>query len=277
MSLTYGFCLGDIDTEYNSAQFADAFHALFGDGITPYGAQFSLTIGGFTATLASGYALAAGRWVKNDDPLPLSIPPSGNNADRTDALVARVDYEARKASLEVLVDVDAAAIRADPSLLRGKDEYSCVLYLIRVRRGSTSLSVEDVTDLREDGSLCGKLTPLENVAESVLRVYRFFTEGLDAEAARLIGMSEQVIGKADAAVSKLESDIQATGSAPSIGELTTAIQHPTPEMEWLLCDGKAVPAAYPELSVLLGGTLPDIARMSGLFDTYIYGGEPVEA
>ena len=277
MSLTYGFCLGDIDTEYSSAQFADAFHALFGDGITPYGAHFALTIGGFTATLASGYALAAGRWVENQDPLPLSVPLPDANGDRTDALVCRVDYAARKAALEVLVDVDANAVRADPSLLRGEGEYSCVLYLIRVRRGATSLSLEDVTDLRDDGDLCGRITPLAERSESVLTVYRFFTEGIDAEVSRLIGLSNQVAEKADAAVDKLTADIRAAGGMAEVGELMTSLQRPTPEAEWLLCSGGAVPAGYPALAALIGGTLPDIPAMDGRFRTYIYGGEPEEA
>lgn len=276
MSLSCGFCLGDIDTEYNSAQFSDVIHALFGDGVTRYGAEFALTIGGFTATLTSGYALAAGRWVENNDSLSLSIPLSGNNDDRTDALAVRVDYAARKAALEVLADVDAEAVRADPSLLRGEGEYSLVLYLIRVRRGATSLSMEDVTDLRDDAGLCGRLRPLSETAESVLKVYRYLTEGIDEETARLIGLSRQMIGKAEAAAKRLESDIQAAGGSAAVGELMTSLQRPTPEVEWLLCDGSAVPAAYPELSRLLGGRLPDVPELDGRFKTYIYAGEPEE-
>lgn len=276
MSLTYGFCLGDMDTEYDSAQFSGAFHALFGDGITPYGARFALTIGGFTATLASGFALAAGRWVENQDPLSLSVPLSGNNSDRTDVLAVRVDCAARKAALEVLVDVDADAVRADPSLLRGGDGYSLALYFIRVRRGAASLSMEDVTDLRDDAGLCGSLRPLAETAESVLTVYRFFTEGIDREAARLIRLSNQIIGKAEAAVKRLESDIQAAGGAAAVGELMTSIQRPVPEREWLLCNGGAVPSGYPELSALLGGRLPNAPALDGRFKTYIYAGTPVE-
>lgn len=276
MSLTYGFCLDDITSTYDSAQFADAFHALLGDGITPQGARFALTINGFTATLASGYALAAGRWVHSDEPLALALNPSGNNDDRTDALVVRVDYEARKAVLEVLVDVDAAAIRADPSLLRNGAEYSRVLYFLRVRRGTTALSPEDVTDMRADENLCGTITPLSALSKSVLYIYNFLVSGIDQEVARLIGLSNQAIQKADAAIDRINREIQASGGSPHIGELMVSRVVPTPENEWLLCTGEAVPPQYPKLSELLGGTLPEIAAQIERFQIYIYGGKPEE-
>lgn len=276
MSLTYGFCLGDVASTNDSAQFADAFHALVGDGITPQGARFSLTINGFTATLASGYALAAGRWVKSDEPLALALNPSGNNDDRTDALVVRVDYEERKAALEVLVGVDAAAIRANPSLLRNTAWYSTVLYFIRVRRGVTSLLPDDVTDMRADESLCGTITPLSVLSKSILYIYNFLVSGIDQEVARLIGLSNQAMEKADAAIERITTGIQASGGVPLVGELMVSRVPPPPENEWLLCGGGAVPEQYPELSAVLSGTLPNIPALVDGFQTYIYGGMPVE-
>lgn len=274
MSLTYGFCLDDITSTYDSAQFADAFHALVGDGITPHGARFALTINGFSATLASGFALAAGRWVKSDEPLSLSLPASGNRDDRTDALAVRVDYEARKTALEVLVDVDAAAIRADPSLVRGYAGYSLALYFIHVRRGATTLSPEDVTDMRADEKLCGDIKPLSVLSKNILYIYNFLISGIDLEVARLIGLSNQAIEKGDAAIARLNEEITASGGVPLIGELMVARTPPAPEREWLVCDGSVVPQAYPVLSALLGGDLPDILAPAEKFQTYIYGGRP---
>lgn len=275
MSLTYGFCLGDEDTLYNSAQFSDAIHAIFGDGITPKGSRFSLSVNGMTATLSTGYALAAGRWTENDEQLALPLRASGNNDDRTDALVVRVDYTARMASIEVLTNVDAAAIRSDPSILKSGDTYDLILYLIEVHRGATSILPLDITDLRGDADFCGYLSPLADVAESVLYVYRFLTEGLDAEEYRLIELSKQAQSKADAAVVRLSNEIAATGVAPAVGELLTTISPPIPAGSWLLCTGDTVPEQYPELNTLLGGTLPEIAA-EGDFNTYIYAGRPVE-
>ena len=133
MSLSYGFCLDDQSSMYNSAQFSDAFHAVVGEGITPQGARFSVTVNGFTVKVGSGYALVAGRWLENDEQISMTVKASENNDDRTDALVVRVDYKARKAALEVLVNVEPDKL---PEALRNEDEYNVILYLIRVRRGS---------------------------------------------------------------------------------------------------------------------------------------------
>lgn len=268
MSLTYGFALRDTDS---SKDFADALCNVAGDGVTPQGGRFNLSVNGFTASLSSGYALAAGRWVENDEPFPLYIPPPGNNEDRVDAIAVRVDYEARKAVLEVLVDVDPVAIKANPSLLRDDGQYVVVLYLIRVRRGVTALNPDDVTDLRNDADLCGRVLPLSAVAGDVIYIYGFLTGGIDAEVARLVSLSDAVIAKASAAIAELDAEIQQAGGGAEIGDLMTS-RHPPSETGWLLCDGGAVPAAYPTLSTMLDGTLPDIP--GDRYKTYIFAGAP---
>ena len=268
MSLTSGFALRDTD---NSKDFADALYNVAGDGVTPQGGRFNLSVNGFTASLSSGYALAAGRWVENDEPFPLYIPPPGNNEDRVDAIAVRVDYEARKASLEVLLDVDPVAIKANPSLLRDDGQYVVVLYLIRVRRGVTALTPDDVIDLRDDVDLCGRVLPLSAIAGDVIYIYGFLTGGIDAEVARLVSLSNAVVAKADAAIAQLDAEIQQADGGAEIGELMTS-RRPPSETGWLLCDGGAVPAAYPTLSAMLDGTLPDIP--GDRYKTYIFAGAP---
>lgn len=81
-----------------------------------------------------------------------------------------------------------------------------------------------------------------------------------------------VIEKANAAILELDKQIQQAGGGAEIGELMTA-RHPPSEAGWLLCDGGEVPAAYPALSALLGGTLPEIP--GGRYKTYIFGGTAV--
>lgn len=269
MSLTYGFSLRPED---DSADFANALHAITGDGIALQGGRFNVTVNGFTAKVSSGYAYAAGRWLENDEPLAMALSPPGNNEDRVDALVVRADYEARKAALEIMVDVDPDSIRANPGLVRDDTQYAVLLYFIRVRRGATALTPDDVTDLRGDTDLCGVVVPLSAIVGDVLYIYSFLTGGIDAEVARLIGLSNQVIATADAAIVELDEAIQQADGGAEIGELMTS-RHPPGETGWVLCDGGAVPAAYPALSALLAGTLPDIP--GARYKTYIFGGAAV--
>lgn len=271
MSLSYGFALQSAD---NSASFSHAFYSLVGDGVSQSGGRFSLTVNGFRVTVSSGYAFAAGRWLENDEPLSLTIQPPGNGEDRTDAIAARVDYESKTVRLEVLTGVDAAAIRNDPSIIRNGTKYSIILYLVRVRRGATSLSASDITDVRADGELCGTAAPLSSVSGDVFKAYQFLASGIDAEVDRVTGLSEEIIEKANKDIAELNEQIKSVDGAPQIGELLYTCITPTPQGEWILCDGGAVPAGYPTLSALLGGVLPNISTAADRYRTYIYGGAP---
>lgn len=272
MALSYGFALTATD---NSADFSNALSAVTGDGIAKKGGRFSCTVNGFTVTLSSGYAYASGRYVENDEPYTMTIGPPGNNDDRVDAIAVRVDYEARKAALEIIANVDPAKIRQDPSVLRGGNQYCILLYLINVKRGATSLSPGDITDLRADKDLCGSIVPLSDISGDVAYIYNFLNGGIDTEVARLISLSNAVIAKADAAIVELDAAIKASGGGAGVGELMTS-RHAPGESGWILCDGTAVPSGYAALSALLGGTLPDISNESDRYKTYIYGGAPAE-
>ncbi len=290
MSLTYGFCLGEISSLYDSAQFADAFHAVIGDGITPHGYQMAAAVNGFTVTIGTGYAFSAGRWLLNDEPLSLTVNGSGDHDDRTDAVVARVDYPGRRASLEVILGADPDKL---PSELRSSEEYSIVLYIIHIRRGAASLQLGDITDLRANPDMCGTVLPLSAASRDVLYVYNFLQSGVEErigcimdleqaakekaerEIAQFIARSDKKLSdfreRTESDLSDLNSSVQRLGGGPKLGDLRIACNPPGPR--WLLCDGGAVPAEYPELSALLGGTLPNISKEASRYGTYIYAGD----
>lgn len=272
MALSFGFCLG---AETDSSQFSEAFFQLVGDGITPDSMQFAAELKGFTLTVQPGYALAAGRWIKSDWPYVFNLQASGYNADRTDALAVRVDYAARKAALVVLGDIDADAVRENPEALRTEEEYCILLYLIRIRRGVTVLSNEDVTDLRSDPLFCGRMLPLSKASGNVTYVYDYLTEGLDVELDALLTYGDKAVQDAADRVSELKALAASRHIAPGIGELRTAYAHPAPTLEWILCSGGNVPEKYPVLSDLLNGRLPSLSSTNDRRKTYIYGGSPV--
>lgn len=276
MSLSYGFCLDGDETTYNSAQFSNAFNAVFGNGITPHGSKFALTLNGFTATLSSGFSLAAGRFLKNGEPLPLSVPLPDKNRDRIDAIAVSVDYEEKKADLKVLVNIDADNIRENISALRNGGSYSILLYLAHVRRGSTSISFEDITDVRADKTLCGYIPQISEISQAALYAYNFLASGLDKKEQQFSDRIDSILQEADAEIAALDQRAIDAGGKAAIGDLSTSLVLPGPANEWLLCNGSAVPTQYPELSEILNGDLPSIQQTDGRFKTYIYAGKPKE-
>lgn len=271
MGLTYGFCLGEAGAQYDSRQFSEAFHGLVGDGVCVYGGKFNLTVNGFALTLASGFALACGRWLKSDEPIVLTAQPSSNTYDRYDAVAVTVEYATRKTTVGMLVDVDPAAIRQEPALIRNAKTYSVILYLIRVKRGTTNLYPGDVTDTRGDAALCGYIAPISAESANVLYINKFLTSGIDEEVARMIGLSREAMEKADQAIANMDAAIQAT-SGNDVGEILISKNPPSGSGPWLLCNGGTVPPQYTELSAILGGTLPTIVPADTRFQAYIYGG-----
>lgn len=273
MGLSYGFALTDAD---NSAEFSNALGSVTGDGITKKGGRLSLSVNGFTITLSSGYAYAAGRYVENTENYSMTVEAPLNKRDRVDAIAVRVDYGDRKAALEILEDVDIVKVVSDPSTIRNEDQYCIILYLVNVRRGATSLAPSDITDLRDDKNLCGNVVPLSDIAGDVIYIYNFLNGGIDAEVSRLISLSNAAIAKADAAIEELDAKIKAAGGGADIGELMVSRNAPN-QSGWLLCDGSAVPTEYAALSTLLDGILPDISIDTDRYKTYIFGGAPVDA
>lgn len=287
MSVEMGFV--PVDSDITSEMFSNAIHTLFGDGITDYGKQFSIRVGGFTATLDSGYIISAGRWawLEEDETALLDIQLPSLNKDRTDAIVCHVDYAERKASLQVLFDVEEAKIRNDPSLIRNSDQYNCIMYFINVKRGATSISSADIKDVRSDSKLCGYIKPLKNLIGDVVTVHKYFTDTIVKNFANLNAVKDKYKSELDNATGSMKSTINSAldeldkkvsqyGSVIQVGDLMTSLQPPQPDGEWFLCNGENVPVEYPELSNLVGKTIPKIPKIADLLDTYIYAGKPSE-
>jgi len=260
MALTYGFCLGPENTMYTSAEFAEAFSRVFGDGVCDWGSVFEATAEGLQLTVGTGFGLTAGYWVKNDEPLTLTVPPAYNHADRTDFLVLQADLPARKARLTLIENADPADLPAEP--------HTVPLWQVYVKRGATNLLPGDLTDLRI------QIPPLSSISADALRAYDFVTGGIDREVERILSLGQQVVDKGTAAIEQIDAVIESKNAGPGLGELQTAHDHPAPIAQWLLCDGSPVPETFPALSAILDGTLPHIDPIDPRFPTYIFAGEP---
>lgn len=274
MALNYGICLGEESREYTSAEFCEAVQAVFGDGICKFGSGFSAVPGGFSLNISTGYALAAGHYLKSNSKSSKTISPSSNTKDRYDALVVRVDYQERTATLAVLEDVDPVAIKENPAIIRNSLEYCLVLYVIHARRGATTISPNDIEDVRDNGDLCGHIIPLSEASGHILYIYKYLTAGIGERADYLMGESERILQKGDTAISRIQAIFVEKGVAPVVGELRTATRWPPPEDQWLWCNGESVGTEYPDLIRLIGSRTPNIVDFDTRLKTYIFGGKP---
>lgn len=276
MALIYGFCLGDEGTQYDSAQFSGAFRSAFGDGVCPYGGMFAVSAtDSMTVSLATGFALVGGRWVKSDEVADLSIQPSDNNFDRYDAVVLQADMTTKTVEAKVIMG-KAEAFPKKYIPKRDGTIYEIVLCYITVRMGVSQIFSADIEDTRADVELCGIITQLSSMAESVLYVYTFLTSGIDQIVDDLLEYADSIIQKGDDTVSAIEDAMQKANISKPIGEVETLRTQPQPHNEWLLCDGQPVPAEYPLLSTMLGGFLPTIKQNDERFSSWIYAGKPME-
>lgn len=262
MAITYGFCLGPDNTMYTAGEFSEAFGKAFGDGVCEWGRRFETDVNGLALSVGTGYGLAAGRWVCNDEPLQIAVRPGPSHADRTDLLALQADRPARKATLALLPDTGPDNLPAEP--------YTVPLYSLHVKRGATSLLPGDLTDLRTF------VPPLSAVSADALRAYNFVTGGIDQEIARILGLGQQIIDKGTAAIEHINTVIESQNAGPGLGELQTSHSRPAPISQWLLCDGSPTPALYPVLAALIGDKLPRIVPRDPRFPTYIFAGPPTE-
>lgn len=274
MALSYGFCLGEENSRYNTEQFSYAFQSVVGDGICPYGGKFKVSeTEGMTISLATGFALLAGRWFRSDEAISFTVQPADNHFDRYDAIVLRADL-ALKSISAVVTKGNATATPQKYIPARNNDMYEIVLCHILVRMGTTQILSADIADTREDKVLCGMITQFSDISEKVLRVYRFLESGIDERVDALTGQADAVIKKGDDVIASIESAMAKANITKTVGEIEILHQPPKPEREWLLCDGKAIPTEYETLHELLHGRLPSLVKEESRFLPWIFAGSP---
>lgn len=275
MSLSYGFCLGEENSQYSAERFSLTFQAIVGDGICPYGGQFGVSATeSMQVSLATGFALLAGRWFRSDEAISLTVQPADNHFDRYDAIVLRVELPEKSVSVSVVTG-KATAVPQKYRPARTNDLYEIVLCHILVRMGSTQILPADLTDTRADKALCGMITQISDISEKVLRVYRFLESGIDERVDSLTGQTGAIIQKGDDVIASIESAMAKANIAKTMGEIEILHKPPKPEKEWLLCDGKAIPEEYETLNKLLHGRLPNLVKEGSRFSPWIFTGSPI--
>lgn len=107
--ITTGFALGQSGV-WTAGQFSEIMRLAAGDGVCLWGGAFAPELSGMTVTLATGFALVGGRWLKSDSPVSLSFPPPSIHADRVDAVAVCVEEGSKRVVLRVLAGVDLSGL-----------------------------------------------------------------------------------------------------------------------------------------------------------------------
>lgn len=149
------------DRKYDASRFAEYFASFIGNGVFPNpldGLQV-MANDDMTVTVKAGKAWINGYILINDDDYILTLEPADGVLDRIDRIVARYDTEDREIRLEVKQGTFASEPTA-PALQRDADAYELALADIYVGAGVTSITDDNITDLRNDKDLCGKVDSL---------------------------------------------------------------------------------------------------------------------
>lgn len=148
---------GTYDRIYMAEQFAKYFSRFIGNGvfITP-ASQLKVTPkqGEMGIRISIGDAYINGFWYQNDSIVYKNLEPATGTQSRIDRVVLRWDSSTRSIYADVLTGVPSA-LPESPHLTRTADIYELALADIAIGKAATEVKEENITDLRNNSSLCG--------------------------------------------------------------------------------------------------------------------------
>lgn len=262
MATTYGFDLGAVGATYTAEQHGEVFEKITGCAVADYSSKLALSLGStLTVTVGAGYAYVAGRWIHVTQPVTMALTTAYAADSRYDAVALVIYYEERKVTLEILTDIDP------DSPTRDSEKYVQYLYVLRIPRSATSLSTQDVTDLRV-------ITPaLGDFYATVQEAFEFTSGGMEDEVDRIVAIGTDALDEADVAMSTIRTILSSKADL-HVGDLKEARNRPAPSNEWLQCNGATISTSYAELRSLIGTTTPSLSADDSRFTVWIYAGEP---
>jgi len=161
----YGFFQGTVEDprEYDSADTATAFYALASNGVANVGDNLEVTApgGSMSVELDYGRAMILGRYyVLRDDGGGVKVFTHSTepSLDRIDRIILRLDLTARTIIAAKLVGT-ANASPVAPALTRTSTVYELSLAQVYIHGGASALVADDITDEREDDTVCGLIAP----------------------------------------------------------------------------------------------------------------------
>jgi len=266
MSLSYGFCLG-LEGKKNSAEeFSRAFQSVFGDGVD--GLEVS-PAGIMNLSLSEGFAMAGGWWIKIDEVETLTAQPANNNYDRWDCVIVRADLTNRTVST-VLVTGTPGENPEKYTPVKNDTLYELPLYHVLVRFGATSIIKSDIEKAPESIPLMS----MDSIASQVVKIYDFLNGGIDERVDKIAQKADEILSKSEETISSIEQAMDAASVSKLVGDVELLLNPPTPSKTWLKCDGSPVPPEYPQISALVGDTMPLFSIQSNKHTAWMYAGQP---
>ncbi len=159
------------DRRYDAADWAAYFSAFVGNGVWAGGLEITADTG-MGLSLSTGKAYIDGYMYYNTAALTVTIPAADATYPRIDRVVVRFDSAGRQITTEVISGTPAAVPSA-PALTRTSLVYELCVAQVHVSAGATYLEAGNITDKRQDASLCGivasSITPLDSTAVATAR------------------------------------------------------------------------------------------------------------
>lgn len=204
------------DTDVYAEDFARFAAGVLSDGVLA-DIESSLKITpsqGMTLSVSPGYCWIEGHFGKCENTETVTIGPASGVYGRYDRVVARLNVSEARVHITV-IEGSASASPTIPDIVRDGTFYDLGLAVVFIRAGALEITAYDITDTRQDGSVCGGVTA--------------------RTADRFI--SDSKFNKFD-----------------MIGNIT-ATARITPPPGWLICDGSEVSrGTYAELFLAIGTT-----------------------
>ena len=164
---------GADDRVYTAEDVRRPYDTVFTDGILPdrdgtSGDTLKVSVvGEMGVSIAPGHAKLGGAWFENTAAYNITLDSAGS-ADRYDAIIIRNDDSDDVRDVNIYVN-SFTSVPTVANLQRDEKVYEVCVAYVRVPALATSITASNITDTRDDGSLCNVMS---GVGAMVIRTYR---------------------------------------------------------------------------------------------------------
>jgi microcystin-dependent protein len=245
------------------------------DGYVPgYESELEVTVltpNALGVNLGAGRAHIQGYWYELPDDMPITLGNADPTNPRIDRIILRLETGAPRQISEKILKGEASASPTAPTLTRNSSIWEISLAQVAVAAGVMLITSGNITDERDDSSICGVASVAKVIHSEIPVVAPFSCSGrkvvnlaaptLDTDAIRKKYYDDNITGGKYGANKCDIVSYPGTGAIPS---------------GWLECDGSSqLRSAYPDLFAAFGttfgsadGTHFNLPDMRGKF---IYG------